>query len=57
MTNCLVSRSWVAEGLSAVGLCLSLSPCAPVNGSVVNDDGGLWSASGTACAWIVVYEN
>lgn len=57
MTHCLVSRSWVAEGLSAVALSLSPSPCAPASESVGNGDVGLWSASGIACAWIVVYGN
>lgn len=57
MTHCSVSRSWGAEGLSAVALCLSLSPCAPASESVGNGDAGLWSASGIACAWIVVCGN
>lgn len=57
MTHCLVSRSWVAGGLSADALSLSLSPCAPASESAGNGDAGLWSASGIACAWIVVYGN
>lgn len=52
MTHCLASRSWVAEGLSAVALSLSPSPCVPVSKSVENGNAGLWSASVIACALI-----
>lgn len=57
ITHCLVSRSWVVEGLSAAALAPSLSLYAPGSASVGNYDGGLWSASGIACVWIALYEN
>ena len=57
MTHCLVSHSWVVEGLFAVAPSLSPFPCVPASVSAGNDDVGLWSVSGIACAWIAVNEN
>lgn len=57
MTHCLMSRSWVLEGLSVAALSPSPSPCAPASERVGNGDGGLWSGSGIADAWIAVCGN
>lgn len=52
MTHHLVSRPWMAEGLSAAALVLFLGLCARGSESEESSDGALWSAS--ACAGTVV---